>query len=260
MLLNTSLSPTIYLISTHRFQVYDIDRESLHRSTTLVTNPPVRLHTNIGDDGGAVRGDDDVSIWLNWNCAYTRQVIQEALQLRPWCHLLPSLDLDNAQHHSNNRFLLEIADFENINWEDVLSSHGQHGASSYLIRKGLSRKAQLALQLRRYLSKHPHSVLTKAIPDTAIIETWNAFEDDMKIDFGGLSASFDLPSMQRAPLRERLHWVLSELYDSHFTNKADDLLYILKPSVTNKGSDISLIYDWDDLLDALERSPDLREW
>lgn len=74
--------------------------------------------------------------------------------------------------------MVQIADFENVVWEPVLD--GKHTASSYLVRKGLSRKAQLALQIKRYTSKHPETILKDAVPYSVIIETWDAFEE-MKV-------------------------------------------------------------------------------
>jgi hypothetical protein len=46
---------------------------------------------------------------------------------------------------------------------------GKHGASSYCVRKGLSRKAQLAHFTRLYVCKNPDSLLKDAIPKTVIL-------------------------------------------------------------------------------------------
>ena len=78
---------------------------------------------------------------------------------------------------------MQIADFENIEWDPVLQ--GTHRAASYLVRKGLSRNAQLALQVRRFLSKHRDSPLRQAVPFTLVLETWGAFEEEMKVNLGG---------------------------------------------------------------------------
>lgn len=45
-------------------------------------------------------------------------------------------------------------------------------ANSYLIRKGLSRKAQLCHYLNKHVAKHPTSVLRAAVPSSMAIETW----------------------------------------------------------------------------------------
>jgi len=190
-------------------------------------------------------------VYVDLNCPYTRRIVVAAILRRPWCRLLQELD-------TGGKFdppLLQFSDFENIEWEFVLS--GRHGAASYLVRKGLSRKAQLSLQIRRYLSKNPESALKVAVPYTIIIETWNAFED-MKMDFGGGTlASFQLPP---TPLRQRLEWCLEEAQaEVNDANRAD-WLWILKPSVTNKGASISLCQNWEGVLNCLEAEPDMREW
>ena len=197
-------------------------------------------------------------VFVDLNCAYTRRIVESAVQRRPWCRLLRELDTEGK--HSPP--LLQFCDFENISWEFVLS--GRHGAASYLVRKGLSRKAQLSLQIRRHLSKNPTSLLKTSVPHTIILETWNAF-DEMKLDFGGGTfASFDLgPSSSSGtmPLRQRLEWCLedvrSEVCDAP---ERADWLWILKPSVTNKGVNISVCSDWDGIMDCVESAPEVREW
>jgi hypothetical protein len=184
---------------------------------------------------------------------------------------------------------LQLCDFEHIDWDPILSGDGI--ASSYITRKGLSRKAQLSMQIRKYLSKHPASILKKSIPYTLIIDTWNAFDEDMKIDFGlGMTASFDasckhcpvtIPTMLMAnlsvdniqmPLRQRLEWCLDDIRAEIFDPKHADWEWIMKPSVTNKGVDITLLNPyyvndesfasnaWSHLLDTQEALPDIREW
>lgn len=185
------------------------------------------------------------------NCEYSARVISGAVARRAWC--------GPKQAVTENVYPVQIKDFENIVWETAMS--GSCGASSYLVRKGLSRKAQLSLQLRRFCSKNPHSVLTKAVPFTIVLETWNAFEE-MKLDFGrGTFASFDDHGITQAPLRQRLDWCL---VDARTTVVEDELhkdaMWILKPSVTNKGMDIVVAKDWEGILSALEEADHIREW
>ena len=128
----------------------------------------------------------------------------------------------------------------------------------------MSRKAQFALQLKKYMCKHPESILKNAVPLSLIVDTWGAFED-MKVDFGnGLSASFDSLGagsiIQQSSLRQRLAWCIDAPKEEMERPGREDWLWILKPSVTNKGSNISVLRGYEDLLDALEDSPDMREW
>lgn len=202
------------------------------------------------------------NVKVDWECPYTRNIIYQTLGRRSWCkHALSFTETDLGATNQ----LLQVADFENIVWDNVLG--GKYAASSYLVRKGLSRKAQLSLQARRYVSKHPASILKNAMPKTIVVETWNAFEDDVKIDIGGgLTAGFDLPGMKRVPLRQRLDWILNDAkqqmedYDNLEHRRGGEKLWIMKPSVANKGADISIIQDWEDVLDTLEETEDMREW
>lgn len=236
------LNPSLFVMKTEKFSVIDaspVARDLINTKTLLQ---------------------------IDWECAYTRDIIHSTAARRPWCSVISSLP--DASSQTSEPKMIQVADFENIVWDDVLA--GKMGASSYLVRKGLSRKAQLSLQLRRFCSKHPQSVLKKAVPKTIIIETWNAFEEDMRLDIGGgLQADFDLPGMKRAPLRQRLDWTLADVrhemetfVEHQRTSKSAEQpqMWILKPSVANKGADISIVRDWDEVLDALEATEDMREW
>lgn len=190
-------------------------------------------------------------VYVDLNCTYTRKIVIAAINRRPWCTLCTELDTTGKYTPP----LLQFSDFENIEWEFVVS--GRHGAASYLIRKGISRKAQLALQIKRFIAKNRTSVLAHAVPFTLILETWNAF-DEMKLDFGGGAiATFDLPP---TPLRTRLTWCLEEVKMEMEHEDRSDWLWILKPSVINKGIDISVCKDWEGALGSLESVPDIREW
>jgi len=188
---------------------------------------------------------------LDINSDYSAKVIAGAVARRPWCTA--------SKKEEDDRYLVQVKDFENIVWEPVMA--GKCGASSYLVRKGLSRKAQLSLQLRRYCSKNPTSILVKAVPFTVILDTWNAFEE-MKLDFGrGTFASFDDHSITQAPLRQRLDWCLVDARTTVVEDeKYKNATWILKPSVTNKGMDIVVAREWDDILTALENADHIREW
>lgn len=197
------------------------------------------------------------NIQLDLNCAYTMECVLSAIKRRPWCTLVVVDDATTAT--ASDRLHIQIADFENISWEPVMS--GDQATSSYLVRKGLSRKAQLALQIHRYLSKHTSSILKTAVPLTLTIETWNAFDDSMKVDLGrGMFANLDSHTSLRMPLRQRLDWCLEDVKDAVEHPDRASWHWILKPSVTNKGANIIVAKDWNDIVDALEDESDIREW
>jgi len=199
-------------------------------------------------------------VHLDLNCDYTRAVAERALHRRTlWCSvvepgLVDTLNDSDEADAAHAEGVMQIADFENIRWEMVMRGRGRHRASSYLVRKGLSRKAQLSLQIRRYTCKHLDSVLCAAVPYTLVVETWAAFEE---LRFFG--ASFDLGPMQ-APLRERLELCLDDVREAVQDGQRAAWRWILKPSVTNKGADIALCGCWAAVLDALEEKEDVREW
>ena len=76
---------------------------------------------------------NSAAIFLDMNCYYAADVINQAIFRRPWCTVVDELA-------SSGDEIVQISDFENIEWEPVLQ--GKHKASSYIVRKGLSRKAQ----------------------------------------------------------------------------------------------------------------------
>lgn len=192
------------------------------------------------------------------NSEYTREIVKEAIDRRPWCVAVKKRYLDLVEQgveKGSALTTLQVSDFENINWELVMS-RGQR-ASSYLVRKGLSRKAQLALQIRRYSTKRSNTILKECVPHTIILETWGAF-DEMRVDNFGSGATFDVSDM---PFRDRLEICLvdaKEVIESKI--KEEGWRWILKPSVTNKGADIAICDSWAQVLDALEEMEMQREW
>jgi tubulin---tyrosine ligase len=195
-------------------------------------------------------------VHLDLVCPYTASIVRAALLRRPWCVITNSFEDIEKKPLPQDR-QLQLGDFENIEWPAVLS--GRHIASSYLVRKGLSRKAQLSIQIRRFIAKNKDSILATAVPTTIVIETWDAF-DDMQINFGfGAIATFNAMQVNKST-RQRLEFCLHEVKDSICSEDYDGWTWILKPSVTNKGMDISVVSSWDEILDCLENTTDIREW
>ena len=185
------------------------------------------------------------NILCDLNCPYSQSILLKCIENRQnTCLRIRSLN-----NVCSNK-ILQFCDFENIEWEPVMS--GQQMASSYLIRKGLSRKAQLSLQLKKYFSKNK-SHYKQAFPYTIIIETWNAFEE-MKVDFSpGVFAAFDSSNFANTPFRQRLEGALDDVHYEINKEERTDWIWILKPSVTNKAADICLVKGWDSLINALEK-------
>jgi hypothetical protein len=149
-----------------------------------------------------------MGIFLDINDVYTRHMIQAAFASHPMATnrkdqfrlvLGPGQGLEAVPCPKDCDF--QWSEYERIDWDQVLSqpqeqqplesmtgSNGQRqrqrqqrlGASSYCIRKGLCRKAQMAHYVHRYICKHPErrTILETAIPQTIIIDTWPVWEDN----------------------------------------------------------------------------------
>ena len=114
--------------------------------------------------------------------------------------------------------------------------------------------------MKKFRAKQPTALLSQSIPFTIIIETWGAF-DEMKFDFGnGLYANFGNNFLLQTPFRTRLEWCLETEKEIFMEESSENTIWILKPSVTNKGADITIINQWSELLDVLENLSEIREW
>jgi hypothetical protein len=140
-------------------------------------------------------------VFLGVNCNYTYSIIQSAIDKRQNCKVSskPVHITDFSLYNASKPHYLQICDFENIDWNPIFNqkfgiettnSVVPCGASSYLIRKGLSRKAQLSIQIKKYACKHSDSILNTSVPFTVVVETWNAFEDMKVKTFSFLYAFF----------------------------------------------------------------------
>jgi tubulin--tyrosine ligase len=242
------------------------------------------LNTTLWNSKGDDERENPLYIYLDWNCEYVEKIILDAISRRSrYCHMIKDVKSDDnvqqyQQKYGKHPCILQFAEFEKMQWEYVLS--GRTLGSNYVVRKGLSRKAQLALQINRYIKKNPHSILQNAVPESHILDTWDIFQDKdqqnltsestMKIQLGtGLATDFsNIYDLQRMSVRKKLEWHFAGNVEELFPLKTDDQEtiqkkqhpWILKPSVTNKGLDISIISSYDQLLDTLEEKSDIREW
>ena len=121
-------------------------------------------------------------VWVDIPCDYTRHILVHAIARRR-----PRL----RQAKAPGQATVLWCDYEDLDWDRILDPATHVKANSYLVRKGLGRKAQLAYQLRKYLSKRPQSPMARAVPETLVIETWEAFEEEMS--FGALGATYVRP-------------------------------------------------------------------
>lgn len=207
-----------------------------------------------------------IHIFLDIDDEYTRVRIQEAFDHPSRRSLFritlgPGEGMDAVALPTDCDF--QWAEYERIDWSAVLD--GKHAASSYCIRKGLSRKAQLALYTQRYSRKNLNSILTRAIPQTTIIDTWPVWEDGARTaNLEGLGDILTTFNSEKSPnLKERLLQCLAEarkFMDPAKDDYEDEQVWILKGSTTNKGAGISIIHIFEQLVDICWSESDVREW
>jgi tubulin--tyrosine ligase len=205
-----------------------------------------------------------LSVFLDIDEPYTRNMIQRAFSDRKEyfrTELGPGEGMEAVSLPGTCDF--QWAEYERVDWTAVLA--GKHGASSYCIRKGISRKAQLALYTHRHVCKFPDSVLKDAMPLTLILETWSVWEYDMAPNMDGLAGIVIGASDKSTNRRELLDQCLSEARRAMIKAEEEDIedsepIWILKPSTNNKGAGIQIVHLYEQLVDICWSEPDIREW
>ena len=124
------------------------------------------------------------------------------------------------------------AEYEVLDWSNLLLPSSKHIMNAYCIRKGLIRKAQLALNIQKYMSKFPDSTLAKHVPETYVLQV-----DHVDYLDEALNECFEV---------ER------DLLRNASLEVAQRKKFILKPSLANKGVGIHLIDDRQQLENILQ--------
>jgi len=140
-------------------------------------------------------------------------------------------------HPAASASLFHWGEYERIDWERVHA--GAQAASSYCVRKGLTRKAHLAFNLKKWAAKHAATrpaaaALAAATPETHVLQV----DDPEYVE----EALADLPEVRDAAPGSGGAW-------------------IAKPSLTNRGAGISIIDSPSALAAALATgAPGASEW
>jgi hypothetical protein len=232
-----------------------------------------------------------MGIFLDIDEPYTRDLIQKAFRhpsRAPYFNITlgPGVGFEPVPLPSHCQF--QWSEYERIDWHNgVLPGH--HGASSYCIRKGISRKAQLAHYTHRHICKNPDCILREAIPQTVVLDCWSVWDDDIGgdtktpkmnhqsgladvvVSIGSMAHSGDTSSVNR---RIRLDSCLSEanqvmeLAETEYQKRCaaesvgEELapVWILKGSTTNKGAGIFIVHLYEQVVDHCWSEPSIREW
>lgn len=209
-----------------------------------------------------MEGEKERKVVVNMKCSYTRSAVIEAfrsLSLSPSRFSvitdLPKPDRkpreeddEDAEEEEEDEekkeeqekvtlieedIDLQWDDYEDLDWTRVLS--GKMIASSYCHRKGLIRKAQLAVNVARWLAKRPESILKETIPQTLVLEL--NYPDE---------------------LDEAL---INDIYEISQMKEGEEA-WILKPSLCNQGSGIEVFDSVQRLRDIIDDplNEDVKEW
>lgn len=259
---------------TARFQVMGLSIRSTFEAVEPKKKRPIAISASKAPE-------TPISIFLDVNDNYTRARIQRALS-HPCraAHFRVTL----GPGHGDDEIPMppdcsfQWAEYERIHWTAVLS--GKHGASSYCVRKGLSRKAQLARFTRLHICKNPTSILKDTLPQTVVLDTWPVWVDDGGGSGSGSSGLADIvigsaaSNSNGVSRRERLDKCLEEArtmmhraearYEADVASNNLDAsappTWILKPSTINKGEGIQIIHCYEQVVDVCWSESDIREW
>ncbi|CAG8617114.1 20265_t:CDS:2 [Rhizophagus irregularis] len=101
---------------------------------------------------------------------YTRNIIIKSLKT-----ILPNLQIlefprsTGSSLISSSKILFWL-EYEDIEFDQVMSNKQTQMINTYCIRKGLIRKANLNYNIQKYISKNPNSILKKSTPETWFFE------------------------------------------------------------------------------------------
>lgn len=189
------------------------------------------------------------TVFVDLNCAYTQKIVLDEFNKRA-----DEYDVIKGPGHGDDAITppnpteIQFAEYERIQWAAVLS--GKLRASSYCVRKGLSRKAQLAHYTSKYIqrkeqqqrsSNTTYMYLKQAMPFTIVIDTWPAFSVDTN-KLGNDSGS---------SLMQRIRFCLQEAEQAMSLPEHKDYMWILKPSTVNKGTGIKIVHCFEEVVETV---------
>ena len=144
---------------------------------------------------------------------------------------------------------VQFAEYERIEWDTVIP--GDARANAYCVRRGLTRKAALAQIVSKWVEKMgaDKTVLATSVPLSLAISTWEARDTDAS----WLAKNFGVHDSSLA-LNECL-WEAESLMEAH-----PGETWVLKPSISSKGAQVTVVRTKDDLRSVVNEWSDVREW
>lgn len=210
------------------------------------------------EDETVVGGHGPLQAWVALSSSYTRSLVVAALRRRAhvWTFIannefdaptvavaaaagvaVPAASSSSSSDASSRAWPvnLQFCEFERIDWgAGISSSKAPFLVSSFPVRKGLIRKAQLSFLIQKYTSKRPLSILHETWPETHIM-------------------SIDDPSY--------LEEALNDVYEMRDMIEGQDM-WIMKASMVNQALGVHVIRSVRDVEAIVidEKYEEIREW
>lgn len=196
---------------------------------------------------GAHEGARYVGV-VDVECAYSQRHWAAAFARRPWWAVCTAAEWAAGGGGGGSRPAvppLQIREYEPLHWDDVLA--GAVTTNNFMVRKGLCRKANFAAQMQRHVLKCGAGCpLARGLPETAVIDTVPALH--------GRPAWLDLGAAMADALSDADDLIERTRRD------AGAALWILKPSLANKGAEIHLVRGADEVEAAVRAWRDVGQW
>lgn len=173
-----------------------------------------------------------VIAFVDWPCAtLTRSLVERALKSLPHPIKVESALPKNFTSNSPAHKLVQWAAYDSIDHELTARARDTVLSSSYTFRKALIRKHFLSRTIHSYVTKHPDSLLARAVPRTWEIEL--SFADEL--DAMWTDDLFDLAEFLEESGNSKPRWC------------------ILKPGMADRGMGIRLFDSKEGLQSIFEK-------
>ncbi|OIW25162.1 tubulin-tyrosine ligase family protein-like protein [Coniochaeta ligniaria NRRL 30616] len=174
---------------------------------------------------------------IDYEDSYVQPLLLEAFtSLFPNAYTLhpPTTSLSTIAPNTTTPKIIQIAQYEKIDFEYAASHPQTTLVNSYMIRKALIRKHFLSSVVDNWTSKHPESILKTNVKRAEAFEVdYAEFLDDALVEAFDLRASLERNG-ETDDAKEREWW-------------------ILKPSMSDRGQGIRLFSTMEELQDIFDR-------
>ncbi|GBC05463.1 hypothetical protein RclHR1_06230023 [Rhizophagus clarus] len=171
------------------------------------------------------------------NDNYTQNIIIKSFKtILPNLPILEFTRSTGSSSITSSKILFWL-EYEDIDFNQVMSNKQTQLINSYCIRKGLIRKANLNYNIQKYISKNQDSILKKSIPETWYFEVTH-------IDY--LDEAL-----------EEIFEVVQECKENDKKTEEEKVKFILKPSLGNKGAEIKIFHNIEQLRNVFEGNKNL---